>query len=284
MVICSYRKSGDWDLWVINAGRIKMDGGAMFGVVPKPLWEKCFTPDAQNRISLSLNCLLLRRNNQVILIETGFGGKVSDKQKTFYDLDESNGLHESLGQIGIKAGDISCVILTHLHQDHAGGCTKKCGDVYIPAFPNATYFVQQGEWEDAKHADAQTMKGYRYQDVMVPLEQAGVVNLLNGNAVIGPGIRVVCTPGHTRCHQSVIVETGVETICFIGDLIPTVHHMRPIYVMAYDLFPRETFVVKQKLMAQACSEKWIVVWGHDPQWPMSRVGRIETGDYFPVGV
>ena len=277
MAILCYKKSGDCDVWALSAGRVRMDGGAMFGVVPRPLWERHCPPDARNRIELTMNCLLVRGRGEVVLIETGFGGKVTEKQRAIYALDESNGLMASLDELHIAPEEITRVILTHLHQDHAGGCTVQKGEDYVPAFPNAVYYVQQGEWDDAENADGQTVNGYRYDEVMLPLSRAGSVARLEGDGEICPFVEVVVTPGHTRRHQTALVHTGEDTFCFVGDLIPTTHHMKPIYVMAYDLYPRQTYLVKQTIADRAVSENWIVVWPHEPNMAWGRLKRNDEG-------
>lgn len=278
MVIKSMR-CGLWDVGIVSAGQVKMDGGAIFGVVPKPLWEQKISPDEKNRINLGMNCLVARNDDECIVVETGFGGKVSPKMRDIMGLVEDPGLVASLASLGIQREDVTRVVVTHLHQDHAGGCTTRKGDGYEPTFPNATYYVQKGEWEDAEHADAQTVNGYRFEDVMAPLKEAGCVTLLEGSTHICQGLEVVLTPGHTRHHQSVLLDTENEKFCYAGDLIPTSHHLRPIYILAYDLYPRETFVNKQALMTQGFVEDWVWIWSHDHEHPCGRLEKKENGDF-----
>ena len=282
MAICSYKQSDNYDIWVLSAGKVRMDGGAMFGVVPRPLWEKSLPPDDRNRIGLTMNCMLVRGEGEVILIETGFGGKVTDKLREIYALDESNGLLTSLDELGIAPEEITRVVLTHLHQDHAGGCTVFDGEHYLPAFPNASYYVQRGEWDDAEKADGQTVKGFCHEEVMKPLSLAGVVTWLEGDGPVCPSVEVLVTPGHTRKHQMVLVKTGEEIFCFVGDTIPTTHHLKPIYVMAYDLHPRETFIVKQEIMARAFAEKWVMIWPHEPDIAWAYLERDPDGAFTAV--
>lgn len=282
MAILEHRQFGKWKISLISAGQVKMDGGAIFGVVPKPLWEQRIQADTRNRVTLAMNCLVAQNEAECVLIETGFGGKVNQKLREIYDLDEGDGLVASLSKMGIGVEDVTRVVVTHLHQDHAGGCTVKGVDGFEPAFPNAMYYVQEGEWVDGELADGQTVNGYRLQEVMNPLKAKNCVVLLNGDAEICSGVRVILTPGHTRCHQSVLVETGEDVFCYIGDLIPTTHHLKPIYILAYDLYPRETFLNKQKLLKRAYGENWILVWSHDKEIPWGRLRRDENGDYFPI--
>ena len=279
MPVLDHRKSGDWDLWVINAGLVRMDGGAIFGVVPKPLWEKKLEPDERNRVTLNMNCLLGRRGEDVVLVETGFGGKVSDKMRDIYGLDESDGLEASLSMLGVSCESVTDVVLTHLHQDHAGGTTAKTDTGYRPMFPNATYHIQRGEWDDAAQADGQTRNGYLLEEVVEPLRQSGLIHWHDGDGEVCDGVQVLLTPGHTRKHQSVLLEAGQETFFFTGDLIPTTHHLRPVYVTAYDLYPRETYVNKQLMMARASADGWVVIWAHDPDCVWGRLRRDDEG-YF----
>lgn len=284
MPVVATRKSENWKVSVIGAGRVKMDGGAIFGVVPKPLWEKQLPADDQNRVTLAMNCLLVQNDEECVLIETGFGGKVSEKMREIYGLEEDHGLLESLLELGVKPEDVTRVVLTHLHQDHAGGCTVQTENGYAPTFPNAMYYVQKGEWEDAEKADGQTKNGYRFEEVMMPLLNEGCVTWLDGHGEICPNIRVVLTPGHTRWHQSVVVKTDTDVFCYLGDLIPTTHHLKPIYILAYDLYPRETYINKQNMMAQAYTEQWILVWTHDLDIPWGQLEQNDRGMYFPKPV
>lgn len=276
-------KIGDIRVTALSAGRVRMDGGAIFGVVPKPLWSKRTEPDESNRVDLQMWCLLVEAASETILIETGFGGKVTERLREIYDLREEPGLVAGLSQAGKLPEDIDRVILTHLHQDHAGGATIRRGKEYAPAFPNAIYTIQSREWRDAREADAQTANAYRIEEVLDPLERSGQVNLVDGDQNIGNGIRLVVTPGHTRAHQSVLIQSEGESLFFVGDLVPTASHLRPIYVMAYDMFPRETFLNKERFLGRAASEQWWVAWPHDPQivW-----GKIEVDDRegYVVGV
>lgn len=256
----------------VLAGRLRLDGGAMFGVLPKSLWAKLLEPDDRNRIPLAMWCLLIDAGGERTLIETGFGGKVDDKMRDIFDLAESPGLVGGLEAAGIQAGEIDRVILTHLHQDHAGGTTVRAGDGYAPTFPNARYIVQDGEWQDAWSADGQTRNGYQKLSILKPLDKARVVDRIDGETSFGP-VRVVVTPGHTRNHQSVLVEGSEGFLFFTGDLVPTASHLRPIHVMAFDLFPRETFLNKTMWMDRAVDEAWWVSFPHDPEAPWGKVQR-----------
>ncbi|MEE2754338.1 MAG: MBL fold metallo-hydrolase [Candidatus Latescibacterota bacterium] len=267
----------------LSAGRVKMDGGAMFGVIPKPLWSKRITPDERNRVELGMRCLLVETANETILVETGFGGKVTEKLREIYGLDEDPGLLKELEQSGKGPEDIDSVILTHLHQDHAGGATLQSGSSYSPAFPNARYIVQSDEWQDAREADGQTVNAYRLEEVLDPLERSGQLDLVGGDTDLENGIHLIVTPGHTRAHQSILIEDGGDALFYVGDLVPTSLHLRPIYVMAYDLYPRETFFNKEQFLQRAADEGWWVVWPHDPKYAWGKIGRDDNANYIIVG-
>ncbi len=272
-------KIGQINVTALSAGQVSMDGGAMFGVVPQGLWSRLIQPDEQNRIRLDLRCLLVETPDETVLIETGFGGKVTERLRAIYALEEEPGLTAELARAGKTPADVDRVILTHLHQDHAGGATVSDGRAYRPAFPNARYVIQSGEWQDAREADGQTVNAYRLEEVLDPLERSGQVEFVDGDADLGDGIRLVVTPGHTRAHQSVLIEDGGDTMFFVGDLVPTASHLKPIYVMAYDLYPRETFFNKERFLERAVEDRWWVVWPHDPTIVWGKVGRDEKGSY-----
>lgn len=274
---------GDMEVWALDAGRFRLDGGTMFGVVPRALWEKRMSADAHNRIALGLTCLLVRTGAETVLIETGHGGdKLKPAFRQAIDLGPSAGLEAPLAEIGVAPGDVDRVVLTHLHPDHAGGCTRPSGEDVVPAFPNARYVAQREEWEDATGGDRQVAKAYFAEADLLPLERAGALDLVDGPAEVAPGIRTVLTRGHTRAHQSVLISSGEETVCFIGDLVPTRHHIPPAYIMAFDLYPRLTFRTKQRVLRRAAERNWLVVWPHDPDIPWSRIRVDEDGRFIPV--
>ncbi len=277
------RTVGDIRVTALDAGRFSLDGGTMFGVVPRSIWEKKIPPDGRNRIQLGLTCLLVETPAETVLVETGVGAeKLSGKYRDIYGVDPSRGVIDALADAGIAPEAVDRVVLTHLHMDHAGGTTVWTDNDYEPAFPNARYIVQRQEWVDAVGADRQTVHGYNAATDLVPLERAGVLELLEGDAEICPGVRTILTPGHTTAHQSVLVQGGGETICFIGDLVPTRHHVHPVYIMAFDLYPRKTFEVKQRVLTQAAGEGWLVAWPHDPEQNWARIMIDDRGEFIPV--
>ncbi|MBK36675.1 MAG: hypothetical protein CME26_14250 [Gemmatimonadetes bacterium] len=269
---------GEVKITAVLAGRLRLDGGAMFGIIPKPHWSKRMPPDGLNRIGMAMWCFLIEVDGQRSLVETGFGGKVTDRLREIHALEEDPGLVASLRAAGVDAKSIDRVILSHLHQDHAGGATTGTEKDYVPTFPNARYVIQEGEWKDAREADGQSVNAYPQASVMDPLEAASVVDFVDGDVDLGT-IRLVQTPGHTRAHQSVLIESKGEAFFFAGDLVPTTHHLRPLYVMAFDHYPRETFLNKQIWLREAVEGGWWLATPHDPDLPWVQIREDSRDDY-----
>ncbi len=257
-------KFGDFDLFVISDGVFHLDGGAMFGVVPKVLWEKLNPPDASNRIRLGLNSLLIKTADENILIDTGIGTIYTEKFASMFGIEKPATLLKGLSSLGIKSEDITKVILTHLHFDHAGGnCWKDANGQIRPTFPNATYFVQQGELEYTKNPDPRS-KGSYFPQNWEPLTASGQLEIIFSDCEIVPGISTQVTGGHTRDHQIVKVQSGDRTACFLADLVPTDSHLKTSYVMGYDLYPKTTMEVKERVLKQALRENWLLIFEHAP--------------------
>jgi glyoxylase-like metal-dependent hydrolase (beta-lactamase superfamily II) len=247
-------KLGDLEFHILSDGDVWLDGGAMFGVVPKPLWEKKMAPDAKNRIQLALNCLLVRAGGKTILVETGAGTKMSPK------------LMHALLQRGLHASEIDIVINTHLHFDHCGGNTRLEGDRVVCSFPNAKYVVQRGEFEHACHANERDQASY-FVENYVPLEKAGKLALLSSDRAIAPGVELVRVPGHTENMQCVKLSGGGKTAFFFADLVPTAAHLPLPWIMGYDLYPMTTLENKKKWIPEVVKEGWIAIFGHDVRTP-----------------
>ena len=277
------RNIGEIRVTALDAGRFKLDGGTMFGVVPRSIWEKKIPPDERNRIRMGLNCLLVETRTETVLVETGIGAaKLPGKYRDIYGADPSRGVVDALAEAGVAPDEVDRVVLTHLHMDHAGGTTVKTEDGYEPAFQNALYTVQRQEWEDALRADRQTVRGYNTASDLLPLERAGVLSFVDGDVEVCPGVHTIVTPGHTRAHQSVLVRSGGETVCFVGDLVPTRHHVHPVTIMAFDLYPRKTFKVRQQVLKRAANEAWLMVWPHDPEQFWGTIRIDDRGEFTPV--
>lgn len=262
---------------LIEAGRLRLDGGAMFGIVPRPLWERRIPPDDRNRIPLAMRCLLLRGRGRTILVDTGVGHKSDPKFEDIYAVDhEHSTLLGSLGAIGVAPEDVTDVILTHLHFDHAGGATTESasGDP-VPTFGNARYYVQRAHWEWA-HASPREGASFLAEN-MEPLEAAGQLVLLDGDDAPWPGLALHVVDGHTHGQQLVRVYEGERSLLYAADLVPTVAHVPLLWVMAYDVEPLKTLAEKERILGLAADGEWTVVFEHDPELASARVVRTDRG-------
>ncbi len=272
-------KLGEFDIYPVTDGRFRLDGGAMFGVVPKVLWEKCCEADGLNRIPLSLTCLLIRARGKNILVDTGLGSKEDEKFHRMFAVERTPTLLDSLKRLGVGPEDIHLVINTHLHFDHAGGNTVREPDgTLAPTFPKARYFIQQGEFEDAARANERTKASYR-RDNFTPIAHVNQWEFLQGDTELLPGVTAVVTAGHTRCHQGVRIESEGKVAFFLGDLIPTVSHLPLPYIMGYDLFPIQTLEAKRRLLDRAVEECWLLLFEHDPLVQAGHVIKDQDGKY-----
>ncbi len=273
-------KLGAFEIYSVTDGRFRLDGGAMFGVVPKVLWEKCCHADESNRITLSLTALLIRANGKNILVDTGLGAKEDEKFHRMFAVERRPTILESLRRLGLGPDEIHLVINTHLHFDHAGGNTIREEDGSIrPTFPKARYMIQRGEFEDAVSANERTRASYR-QDNFSSINRINQWEFLYGDTEVAPGITAVVTTGHTRCHQSVKIESNGETAFFLGDLIPTVSHLPLPYIMGYDLAPIHTLETKRWVLNRAFEEQWLVLFEHDPSVQAGYVRKDQEGMYY----
>lgn len=270
---------GELRIHAIDAGLQWLDGGAMFGVVPKPLWERKIPADERNRIPLALRCLLVETQDELVLIETGIGNKESQKFTDIYGVDNAppegrpgaDRLQSAILDLGFTVEDVTVVINTHLHFDHAGGNTYRDaeGEVKL-SFPRARYHVQRGEWEYAHRANERTQASYLPPNFK-PVHDLGLFELVEGNVEIVPGISVRVTPGHTPFHQSVMVRSAGETACFLADVAPTMSHLPLPWIMGYDVEPLVTLESKRALLRSAADERWLLVSTHDAANPWGHV-------------
>ncbi len=285
----------------LDAGLQRLDGGAMFGVVPKPLWEKRIPPDERNRIPLGMRCLLIEHDVGPVLVDTGLGNKESGKFLDIYGVENEGRrgrtrLDDALAEAGLTVEDIRYVINTHLHFDHAGGNTYVEGEretgngdrlvgrgvgsgkrepsepQALIAFPNATYVVQERELEFAGQRNERVAASYLPPN-FDPISQAGRWQTLRGETELLPGIQLVPTPGHVPGHQSVLVRSAGETACFLGDLVPTAAHLPLPWIMGYDLEPLVTLETKREILGRAAAEGWVLVFEHDAERGLGRVVR-----------
>jgi glyoxylase-like metal-dependent hydrolase (beta-lactamase superfamily II) len=270
------RRFGAWTVHVIQSGAQHLDGGAMFGVVPKVLWERRMPADPRNRISLGMRCLVIEHEAGLILIETGSGNKEDRKFQDIYGIENegANGrtaLEDGLRAAGYTPDDIAIVIDTHLHFDHAGGNTYRDerGDIRL-SFPRARYVVQGGEYHYASHTNERTAASYFARN-FVPVFEAGRFDLVDGEREIVPGVTVMPTPGHTPFHQSVLLESSGAKALVLGDLVPTVAHLPLPWIMGYDVEPLVTLETKRRVLARALAEEWTLFFGHDPAVAWARL-------------
>jgi len=254
---------GDLELIPLTDGYFYLDGGAMFGVVPKALWQRRAPSDDRNRIRMGLRPLLVR-GEKTMIIDAGIGGKMDARSQEIYAIDRAHDLDASLAAAGVSADDVEIVLASHLHFDHAGGFTVRDGaGGLVPKFRNARYVARTAEWEDATHPHERNRASYLAEN-FVPLMDAGVFDLVPDDREIMPGVRVVRTGGHTMHHQIVMLESGGRTAVFAADLMPTTAHVDEPWIMAYDLYPMDTLAFKRTFVREAIDREYLIFFEHDP--------------------
>jgi glyoxylase-like metal-dependent hydrolase (beta-lactamase superfamily II) len=267
----------------VLGGAFALDGGAMFGIIPKPVWEKELAPDARNRVPIVSRSLLVETGNKRVLVDAGPGSRWSEKERALYDLDPTVEIRSALKRVGTDPEAITDVIVTHLHWDHAGGLTFLDPATGAPrlTFPNAVHHVQRRNWRWAHLPTDRDRKSYRPEDYDL-LEQSGRVHFVEGETEILEGIQLLPSDGHTVGQQLVRLQDGGETLLFCGDIIPTSAHIRTTWGMGYDLYPLTVIEEKKQILAQALEEGWILFFEHDPRIAACRVeekdGRAAAGE------
>jgi methylmalonyl-CoA epimerase len=255
---------GDLELITLADGFFALDGGSMFGTVPRVLWEKRLPPDDANRIPLSMRPLIVRSDRHTMIIDAGCGDKWDAKSAQIYKLDRRYHLDHALAEAGLSAADIDIVLASHLHWDHVGGFTKiGTNGAIVPRFPNAKYIAHRAEWEDATHPHERSRASYLQQD-FVPLKEAGVLTLVDDGAEIIPGVKYRRSGGHTAHHQVVMIESGGRTAVFTADMYPTSVHAPDPWLMGYDLYPMDTLGFKRAFGPEAIERNYVLFFEHDP--------------------
>ena len=274
-------KFGDYRVEIVPDCEFRLDGGAMFGVVPRNLWSQTFPPDEQNRIRMNMNCVFIDTGSEKILIETGIGDKWSEKHRAIYGIDRKRSLDESLQTIaGVNANEVTIVINTHLHFDHAGGNTKlDQSGTPAPSFPNARHFISRAEYEHAEAPSERDRASYLAENWQ-PLKASGQMELKDANYEVMPGLRMETYAGHNRSMQCWRLDRGGQTLFGFADLVPTRAHVPFAWIMGYDLYPVETLEAKKRLLPQAAREGWVCLFYHDPDQPLchliERDGKLQA--------
>jgi glyoxylase-like metal-dependent hydrolase (beta-lactamase superfamily II) len=267
---------GKYNLKTVISGFFALDGGAMFGIIPKPLWEKTNPADDLNRVTLSTRNLLLISDDKKILIDTGMGNKWDKKSKNIYRIDPTLELELALEQNGVKPDEVTDVLLTHLHFDHTGGSTKLENGKLVPVFPNAKYYVQKKNFEWAMNPSERDRGSY-IKDNFVPLVKEGVLHLIDGEIDFDENISFRIINGHTFTQQMIKISDSANTVLYCCDLMPFVSQIRIPYVMGYDLQPMITVQGKTKYLQLAADENWFLYFGHDPEIAAVTVKHTEKG-------
>jgi glyoxylase-like metal-dependent hydrolase (beta-lactamase superfamily II) len=268
---------GPYTLHEIPAGMLRLDGGAMFGIIPRPLWERRIPPDERGRIPLAMRCLLIEGEGRVILIDNGLGDKYDAKFADIYAVDhESSELHRSLATAGFGAGDVTDVVLTHLHFDHCGGSTRRDAHGKLQTtFPAATYHLQRTHWSWA-HESPREQASFMSENIE-PLHESGQLQLHDGGGELFPGIETIVVDGHTRGQQLVRIFDGDDALLFAADLLPTAAHVPLLWIMAYDVAPLDTLSEKKRILARAAEEGWTIFFEHDSETAIGRIEITERG-------
>lgn len=276
-----HRRLGAAELTVITDRTYQLDGGAFFGVVPKSLWSRQVPVDERNLVRTGLNSLVVRHGGALVVIETGCGNKLGEKQMRNWGVDPRRDYLERLAAAGVDTAAVDVVINTHLHYDHCGWNTVRDGDrgAVRATFPKARYYVQRREWEHAREQHERDRVSYLTENYD-PLVASGQMTLLEGDRELLGGIAVECWPGHTRGLQGVLIHSEGETACYLSDLMPTHWHLKPSWVMGFDLFPLESIDNKHRVLERAAREHWLLVFTHDPEHAWGYVEREEDGYRF----
>ncbi len=269
-------KLGALELSIVRDGNFRLDGGAMFGVVPKVLWEKKFPADEKNRVRLATNCLLVRGKDFTAVVESGIGEKWDEKAREIYAIERETTLLRPLAAHGVRPEDVDALVISHLHFDHAGGATRKENGRIVPTFPNATLYVQEAELAHARSPNERDRASYLPEN-WEPYEEVGRLEAVSGEREIRPGVRLVPLAGHSPGMQAVRIDSEGKTAFYFADALPTTAHVPIPWIMGYDLYPVELIENKKRLLAQAVREGWLCIFEHDPNIPWGRIVDESSG-------
>jgi glyoxylase-like metal-dependent hydrolase (beta-lactamase superfamily II) len=272
---------GDLKLTLVSDGEFRLDGGAMFGVVPRTLWEQAKPPDSLNRIRMGTNCLLVERGSELLLIDTGIGDKHDARFQEIYAMDPAaERLPEAIRRAGYELGDVTHVVLSHLHFDHCGWNTREQGGRIVPTFPKARYWLQRGEVDHARLPNERDRASYFPQN-WEPLFEAGAVELFGDEAEPMPGVKAVRAPGHNADMCIVLLDggDGARRAAYWADLVPTSAHVPYPWIMGYDLYPLTTLENKKRWLPQAAAGDWLCIFEHDPVVPFGRIVEEKPGRF-----
>jgi len=267
-------KFGSFEILPLVEQTFQLDGGTMFGVVPKKIWSKLVSVDDNNLVPMQTNLFVIKANDKNILCDTGFGDCLTDQEKKIYAVIKETNIEKGLNKIGLSADDIDFVFLSHLHTDHAAGAVKSDGDSMVPRFKNAKYIVQKQEWDDAMNPNERTAAVYIPERLSV-LEKSGQLMLVDGDDEILPGVRVVKTGGHTAGHQALEVTSGNQTVVYYADIVPSSYHVKVPYVASVDLFPLDTMAVKRELVNRLLDSGGAIAFDHDTEIKIGRLSKEE---------
>ena len=271
-------KLGQFDLRAIETGTFRLDGGAMFGVVPKVLWSKTNPADESNRISMAMRALYVEGDGRRLVVDSGSGTGFGEKMTRIYQI-ETRGLRAALERAGVDPDSITDAVATHLHFDHAGGfCYREAGGEIGVSLPRANHYIQRRQWETALNPTEKDRASF-FPEFLLPIEKAGLLRLADGVVEIFPGVTLIPTDGHTFGHQVVLVSTSGGSLLYCGDLIPLASHVNLPYIMAYDHFPLKTLEEKRQMLGRAADEGWILFFEHDPEIPAARVQRTDSDGF-----
>ena len=265
-------KFGDFEISSFVEREFELDGGGLFGVIPKVIWQDMVVANDRNMIPVVNNLFVVRAHGKSILFDTGFGDTLTEKEKKVYSVKTESTLESGLEKLGLKPADIDMVFLTHLHTDHAGGAVKRQGDKFVPRFPKATYYASKEEWDHATRPNERTAAVYD-PNRLYGLKESGQLTLLDRDWEILPGIDLVHVGGHTEGQLAVMMHSHGEQVWYLSDIVPTRYHLRTAYVAAADLHPAETMEVKRHLIPRAIREGAVLAFDHDPEVPLGAIAQ-----------